>query len=54
MKDIDRHLDQRSHALSSLQKVLSQEDLDRLINNSCVTKHMELKLVSNKHQDNAA
>lgn len=54
MKDIDRHLDQRSHALSSLQKVLSQEDLDRLINNSCVTEHMELKLVSNKHQDNAA
>lgn len=54
MKDIDRHLDQRSHALNSLQKVLGQEDLDRLINDSCVAKHMELKLVSNQHLAKAA
>ena len=50
---IDRHLDQRNHSKESLNKVLLQDELDRLVNGSTVVSHMNLKFACHDHSQEA-
>ena len=50
---MDRHLDQRNHSKESLNKVLLQDELDRLVNGSTVASHMNLKLACHDHSQEA-
>lgn len=50
---IDRHLDQRNHSKESLNKVLLQDELNRLVNGSTVASHMNLKLACHDHSQEA-